>query len=232
MRALIVNADDFGLTSGVTRGILRAHDEGIVTSASLMVLPPAARESSALAAARPALSVGLHVDLGEWAYLEGEWVEIHSVVDLDDEVAVAAELDRQLELFRAFTGGDPTHLDSHQHIHRGEPAQGVFRERAARLGVPLRDDTAAVRYCGSFYGQSGHGEPVGGALSVESLLGILTALPEGVTELGCHPGELDGLCSTYAAERLVELETLCDPRIRDAIAAEHIRLFSFHDVGL
>ena len=41
MRGLIVNADDFGLTAGITRGILRAHDEGIVTSTSLMVLRPA-----------------------------------------------------------------------------------------------------------------------------------------------------------------------------------------------
>ena len=232
MRGLIVNADDFGLTAGVTRGIVRAHDDGVVTSASLMVLGPAARESSALAAARPALSVGLHAELGEWTYQEGEWVETRPSVDLDDAAAVATELDRQLELFHELTGSEPTHLDSHQHVHREEAAQSVFRSRAARLGVPLRGDSEAVRHYGSFYGQTGCGEPIDGALSVESLIGILVSLPEGVTELGCHPGEPDGLTSTYAAERLVELEILCDPRIREAIAAADIQLFSFRDIAL
>ena len=180
---------------------------------------------------RPALTVGLHAELGEWEYLDGEWVETHAGVDLHDEAAVAAELDRQLELFRELTGSEPTHLDSHQHVHRDQPAQSVFRERAVGLGVPLRGDSEAVRYCGSFYGQTGRGETVENALSVESLLKILTSLAEGVTELGCHPGEPDGLASTYAAERLVELETLCDPRIREAIAAADIRLVSFRDIA-
>jgi predicted glycoside hydrolase/deacetylase ChbG (UPF0249 family) len=64
-RTLIVNADDFGLTSGVNAGIARAHEEGILTSASLMVRWPAAAEAAAYAARTPGLSVGLHVDLGE-----------------------------------------------------------------------------------------------------------------------------------------------------------------------
>ena len=62
-RYLIVNADDFGQSTGINKGVIQAHEEGIVTSASLMVRWPAAPEAAAYARNRPGLSVGLHVDL-------------------------------------------------------------------------------------------------------------------------------------------------------------------------
>ena len=65
-RFLIVNADDFGQSSGVNRGIIQAHCTGIVTSTSLMVRWPAATEASALSLKYPDLNIGLHLDLGEW----------------------------------------------------------------------------------------------------------------------------------------------------------------------
>jgi predicted glycoside hydrolase/deacetylase ChbG (UPF0249 family) len=73
-RFLIVNADDFGLTSGINRGIIEAHEHGIVTSASLMVRYPAAREAADYAKAHPELSVGLHFEAGEWRYRAGRMV--------------------------------------------------------------------------------------------------------------------------------------------------------------
>ena len=63
-RHLIVNADDFGLSAGVNRGIVEAYDNGIVTSASLMVHKPAAAQAAALARSRPSLGLGLHIDIG------------------------------------------------------------------------------------------------------------------------------------------------------------------------
>src|SRR5436305_413636 len=149
----IVNADDFGQSRGVNRGIIAAHERGIVTSASLMVRWPAADEAAAYGCANPILSVGLHVDLGEWAYREDTWVPVYEVVSPDDAAAVAAEVSRQLAIFRRLTGRDPTHLDSHQHVHAGEPARSVLTELAGHLNIPLRHCSAAVRYCGSFYGQ-------------------------------------------------------------------------------
>src|SRR5262249_29615980 len=103
-RRLIVNADDFGQSAGVTRGILEAHDRGIVTSTSLMVRWPAAAEAAAAAKSRPRLSVGLHVDLGEWALHDVEWVPVYEVVPMGDSAAVAVEIDRQLDEFRRLTG--------------------------------------------------------------------------------------------------------------------------------
>src|SRR5215210_4893477 len=98
-RSLIVNADDFGLSDGVNHGILRAHDEGIVTSASLMVRQPAASAAAGEARRRPRLSVGLHLDLGEWAFRDGGWSALYEVVPADDPAAVAGEVSRQLEAF-------------------------------------------------------------------------------------------------------------------------------------
>jgi predicted glycoside hydrolase/deacetylase ChbG (UPF0249 family) len=63
---LIVNADDFGQSPGINRGIIEAHEQGIVTSASLMTRWLAAGEAALYAKQFPKLSVGLHLDLGEW----------------------------------------------------------------------------------------------------------------------------------------------------------------------
>src|SRR5437899_6893534 len=95
-RYLIVNADDFGLSPGVNRGIIEAHEHGIVTSASLMVRWPAAREAVNYARQHGALSLGLHLDLGEWTYRGSTWVPLYEVVPLDDSSAVAEEVSRQL----------------------------------------------------------------------------------------------------------------------------------------
>ena len=62
-RLLIVNADDFGQNTAINRGILRAHEEAIMTSANFMFRGAAAGEAAAYARSSPRLSVGLHADL-------------------------------------------------------------------------------------------------------------------------------------------------------------------------
>src|SRR6185312_9264780 len=109
-RSLIVNADDFGLSEGVNRGIIEAHERGIVTSASLMVLQPASASAAAYSREHPRLSMGLHLDLGEWAYDGKAWVLVYEVVPLEDPALVAGELERQLGAVRRLRGCDPTHL--------------------------------------------------------------------------------------------------------------------------
>ncbi len=228
-RFLIVNADDFGLSPGVNQGIIRAHQGGIVTSASLMVRWPAAKAAVEYAGAHPRLSVGLHLDLAEWVYRDEQWVARYQVVPADDERAVAGEVARQLESFRQLLGKDPTHLDSHQHVHRNEPVLSVMKRLAQELAVPLRSFDPQVRYCGDFFGQTGEGEPYPEGISLEGLLNTLSNLPAGVTELGCHPGEDEHLDSVYRLERKQEVEVLCDSRVREALAAHHIQLRSFNN---
>lgn len=125
-RFLVVNADDLGLSEAVNEGVFAAHEEGIVTSASLMVARPAASAAVAALAKHPELAVGLHLEV------EGEFRS-------------------QLERFRELVGRDPTHLDSHHHAHESEPASAPAEALAAELGVPLRN--RAIRYEGSFYGR-------------------------------------------------------------------------------
>jgi chitin disaccharide deacetylase len=224
---LIVNADDFGRSSGVNQGIRVAYESGIVTSASLMVRWPEADEAAAFAREYPALSVGLHVDLGEWAYADGAWHPSYEVVPLDDAAAVGEEIDRQLRSFRRLVGRDPTHIDSHQHIHRRQPVRSTLVARAIELSVPLRHFSSAVRYCGEFYGQEEDGTPIPGALTPARLVDLIFRVGPGVTELCCHPG-LDGdVKGAYREERAVEVETLCAPPVRDALSDNGVELTSF-----
>jgi len=227
-RYLIVNADDFGQSTGVNRGIITAHEQGIVTSASLMVRWPAAVEAAAYSRSHPNLSLGLHLDFGEWVYRAGDWMALYQVVDLNDPVAVADEVASQLAKFRQLVGQAPTHIDSHQHVHRSEPIRSIVVELATRLDVPLRHFSNRVRYCGQFYGQTNMSEALPTAISVTGLHNLLINLPPGDTELGCHPGVADDVDSMYRVERSVEVQTLCDPRIRAVLATEKIQLGSFH----
>jgi predicted glycoside hydrolase/deacetylase ChbG (UPF0249 family) len=226
-RRLIVNGDDLGLSAGVNCGIARAHEQGILTSASLMVRAPRAADAAAYAHAHPALSVGLHVDLGEWHYTGEAWIAAYEVVPPDDAAAVGAEVAGQLERFNTLMGCEPTHLDAHQHAHREDPARAIVLELGERLGVPVRGFTPGIRYEGGFYGQSARGEPWPQGIAPEALCALLRTLPPGTTELGCHPAIDDESGSSYGRERTVETATLCDPRVRDALREEGIELRSF-----
>jgi chitin disaccharide deacetylase len=226
-RLLIVNADDFGLSEAVNCGIIRAHEHGIVTSASLMVRQPAAEQAAGYARGRPELSVGLHLDLGEWVYRDGTWLPLYEVVPLDDAAAVAAEVGRQLDAFVRLVGRPPTHVDSHQHVHRTDPVLSSARALATRLNVPLRHFSPRVQYRGDFYGQTGKGEAVPDAVSAAALLQVISSLDAPVTELACHPGEDGELASVYRAERAIEVAALCDGAVREALARQGVRLVSF-----
>jgi chitin disaccharide deacetylase len=209
IRYLVVNADDFGASDGINRGIVKAHRWGILTSTSLMVNAPRSIEAALLSRRCPTMSVGLHV---------------HLVADHDD---YRDELWRQLHRFRELLGHLPTHLDSHKNVHDNPTILPHFTECARVNGLPLRG-RSSIRYLGKFYGQW-DGQTHLEQISAEGLLRILDAdVREGVTELGCHPGYADrDLRSSYSAEREAELRTLCDPVIRKALDERHIQLISF-----
>ena len=229
-RFLIVNADDFGLTPGVNRGIIQAHEEGIVTSASLMVRYPAAVEAARYASTRPELSVGLHFDIAEWRYTHGEWRPFYLVVDPDDAAAVQAELQRQLAFYEDLVGCAPTHLDSHQHVHNSEPIRGAILELAHRLNIPLRACTPMIAYRGDFYGQTGQGDSYAEGIKLAHLQKTIETLASGVSELGCHPGYGEGLDSVYLRQREEEVKVLCRPELRTSLADAGVRLCSFRDL--
>lgn len=213
-RRLVVNADDLGLSRGVNQGIFEAHAKGIVTSASLMVLRPGAADAARRARRHPRLSIGLHFDDDE--------------SDLDDPRTLERAFGEQLDRFRKLVGRDPTHVDSHHHVHlEGERLQG-FSRLVAPLGVPLRGD-GRIAYVGGFYAQwewrVTNLEYVSPAF-LDRLLGEEVVQPW--TELACHPARVTGdFDSVYLAEREVELATLTQPGLRGRIAAQGIQLVGF-----
>jgi chitin disaccharide deacetylase len=133
VRRLIVNADDFGFTSGVNRAIVEAHTDGVVTSATLMANGPAFCEVKELAKQFPKLSIGCHVVL-----IDGEPLlppaRIPSLTqsgrfrdDLKtfaaraftgqlDATEIAAEVTAQIRRVQA-AGMCLSHLDTHKHTH-------------------------------------------------------------------------------------------------------------------
>ncbi|HYT83466.1 MAG TPA: ChbG/HpnK family deacetylase [Gemmatimonadales bacterium] len=213
MKYLIVNADDFGASPGTNRGIIEAHGHGVVTSASLLVDTPWSEAAATLSGAAPDLSVGLHLQL-----------------DRMDERDLDGELRRQLDRFRELAGRLPTHLDSHHDVHGDSRVLPHVLRLGREHGLPVRRHSPA-RYCSKFYGQWG-GETHLEQIGVTSLVRMLeTQVHDGVTELSCHPGYGDPhLRSTYAAEREVEVRTLCDPALRQALAARRIHLVGFRDL--
>lgn len=133
-RRLIVNGDDFGFSSGVNHAIIRAHEQGILTSASLMVTGEAFEEAVALAKAHPTLGVGLHLVLGcgrsvlppsQIPHLVdalGNFPDDPLMTGLRYQFNRAArrelpiEIRAQLEKFRQ-TGLPLSHVDGHLHHH-------------------------------------------------------------------------------------------------------------------
>jgi len=164
-RRLIVNADDFGLSSSTNQAIIRAHREGILTSASLMVNGGALEEAVALAKENPKLGVGLHLTLccGRATLPPSQ---IPTLVDVDGAFANSAisaglryfflpgaKLELQREIPAQFdkfaqTGLKLDHVNGHLHFHLHPTVFSVLRKelrarrvRAVRLTYdPLRID--------------------------------------------------------------------------------------------
>ena len=222
MKYLICNGDDFGASRGVTRGILEAHRDGILTSTSMMVDMPDGERAADESRKYPRLSVGLHVAFTN----EQE----KPVVDFGDADACRREIDRQFARFVRLMGRPPTHLDSHHNVHRDPRVLPHFLALVERHDLPLRGHSPA-RYFPSFYGQW-DGQTHLEQISVENLMRMLEieARP-GVTELSCHPGYVDSAVpSLYSIEREVELRTLCDARLRQFLDQRGVELIGFAEL--
>ena len=217
---LVVNADDLGMSPGVNDGIIDAHANGIVTSASLMVGRPGAEHAAALLDAHPALSVGLHF-------------EDDGVHDLDDPAQAAELFALQLERFRELTGREPSHIDSHHHVHNEDGRLELFRTLAEPLAVPVRHD-GRVGYIGGFWAQSELGVTDLDHIRRPFLVHLLanSALAN-VSELACHPAKVIGdFRSSYLEERAVELATLTEPGLGEEIEALGVTLVSYRAVTM
>jgi hopanoid biosynthesis associated protein HpnK len=288
MKKLIVNADDFGLTRGVNRGIVQAFREGILTSTTIMANGPAFDDAVEQAQANPALGVGCHLVLvgGRAVARPGE---VPSLVDSDGRLAesllslvarlacgivkpghIERELRAQVERIRG-AGIEPTHFDTHKHTHIlpqvMEPLAkvanefGITRIRKpfestrkmldllrggtdGRPSISQRAKSAAARAAAPRFRRlaAAHGLrtpdyffgiAITGRLGAAALLRILEGLPDGTSELMCHPGvcdeDLDRTATRLKHQREVELAGLLDPAARRASTDRGIELISYRE---
>ena len=248
MKRLIVNADDFGRSAGVDRGIIRAHREGIVTSTTFMANAPGAEIAAALARATPTLDVGVHLVLS-YARPLTDPARIPSLVRADGTFGrpsqlLTRDLDRDEALIeyraqfaraRELIGHVPSHIDTHHWVHDHPALSWAVCELAIETGAAARTHTPrqrdeyrakGVRTTDHFVREFQHP----GHIEVADLVAVIARLEDGVTELMCHPGEPDPellASSAYARERPIELATLTDPRVRAALERDHVALTTF-----
>jgi predicted glycoside hydrolase/deacetylase ChbG (UPF0249 family) len=251
VKRLIVNADDLGRATGVNLGIVRAHREGIVTSTTFMTNAPSTPHAASIARATPTLDVGVHLVL-TYARPLSNPARIRSLVRVDGSFWRPSELlkrsidrDEALTEYRAqfarareLIGREPTHLDTHHWVHDHPALSWAVSELAHETGAAARTHTPAqrdeyrakgVRTPDHFVREFQHP----GHIEVADLLALLSRLEDGVTELMCHPGERDPelvATSAYARERVVELATLTDQRVRDALENEGVALATFAEL--
>ena len=249
-RALIVNADDFNLTAGVSRGIAEAHRAGIVTSTTVMVNLPGLRENLRHIRGLFELGAGLHLNLTLGSPVSPP-EKVQSLLGPDDRFVrdvsrqlvaanpdeIAIEWDAQVEAFVTAVGRPPTHLDTHHNLHARAPASEIAIDLAQRLGLPLRPVTPAV-----VAAMASAGLPVpdhligdiaeGPYWTVTRLLQSLDDLAEGVTELCCHPGRFDEslLVSRYNRQREAELQAFTDLAVQRRVRERGIALLTYADL--
>jgi predicted glycoside hydrolase/deacetylase ChbG (UPF0249 family) len=154
LRHLVVNADDFGLTVGVNDGIVRAHDRGILTSASVFANAPATADAIRRVRVRSSLGVGVHLALVDGSpmlppnrvpsLIEGDgrfrasWKPF-IVACLRGRIAfeeVERELTAQIDRIRS-EGIRLTHLDAHKHVHAFPPIFAIVARLAKRFRIPV-----------------------------------------------------------------------------------------------
>ena len=151
-RRLIVNADDFGRSRSINEAVLRAHRDGILTSASLMVNEAGADEAVALARETPKLAVGLHLTLlcGHSALSQEKIPSLVSAQrEFSDDPVTAGfryfvkrnlreqlrvEIRAQFKKFQA-TGLPLDHVNGHLHLHLHPTVFGILMEDAEKLGI-------------------------------------------------------------------------------------------------
>jgi len=153
VRRIIINADDFGLCSGVNRAVAQAHTDGILTSATIMANMPTFKEAVDLAKELPKLGVGVHLNISDGRPLSMN-EHIHCLLDSEGQFALSpsklallsmaanqikktirTEFAAQIQLV-IDNGIKPTHLDSHKHIHSFPSIFPIVCELAGHFKIP------------------------------------------------------------------------------------------------
>lgn len=247
MTKLVINADDFGYSKGVNLGIIEAYKNGVVTSTTMMTNMPGAAHAAALALENPGLGVGIHLvlDCGapvneEVPSLTNENGFFHKMNDLVKHASLSdieKEYTSQIEKFLSF-GLQPTHIDSHHHLHGHEKIYPIVAKLAKKYNLPVRKVSADPRHVSNeelqmvqyfspaFYGND---------LSAKHLIELAdSALSYETAEIMTHPAYIDEPLlsgSSYALQRVRELAILTDKKVQQAFFDKNIKLVTYKEVG-
>lgn len=248
---LIVNADDFGLSRGQNYGIIEACRRGIVTSTTALVNGEAVEHAAQLSRDVPALGVGMHFVLTLGMPLSpmpgltrdgqlGKWIWELAEQDALPLEEITRELDCQFNRFVDVFGKEPTHIDSHHHVHMIPAIFPLVAEFARRKGVAMRVDRDVQALHGlSFFSvpttdgfsSAFYGEGIDEALFLK-VLDDSAARGERSVEVMAHPAFVDNTVrkSAYCWPRLAELDVLTSASLKYAIAERGYRLGTFRDL--
>ncbi len=223
MPRLIVNADDFGYSKGVTKGIVDAHTNGIVNSTTMMVNMPYAREAAELAKKNPRLAVGIHLVLtcgkplrqdvpsliNENGLFQTQQQLINNEsVSLDE---VEREWREQIEQFLSF-GLTLNHIDSHHHVHTFPKLQSVVKKLANEYNVSVRRDAEKEVEGTTPFSDLFFADFYADGVTENYFVNLAKRVTGDVTvEIMSHPAYVDELLQTgssYCHQREKELEIL------------------------
>lgn len=151
MKRVIINADDFGLSRGINRGIIKAYQAGLLTSASLMVNMPAFEDAVGLLKENPGLKVGIHINivrgkpilpsskvksLTSKGYFLKNILKVIGAIYLRRIGLKELELECRAQIEKALNRDIAiTHLDSEKHIHMIKPVFEVIVKIAKEYGI-------------------------------------------------------------------------------------------------
>ena len=249
-KILIVNADDCNLTRGVTEAILDCHDQGILSSATFLINLQVEAWTVRALRKRKTLGVGLHlnVTLGKpvskfmsvrsLAGKDGFFRKVGEQLNrLPSPEEIAAEYQNQIDLFKRCFAKAPTHLDTHHQVHDRPFFFRVLREIAKHNRLPIRRSSLMLRrefsptprgirttdfFFGNFSPQ--------GCWRETALRTVLACLPEGVSEIMCHPGRSDSdlaKISSFTHGREEEYRLFRSAEIKDWLKYFSVRLSHF-----
>lgn len=225
---VLFNADDYGLTKGVTDGIIKAHVEGVVHATTLMMNGNAVAYAVEQAKQHPNLRVGIHLVLTWGKPLRDDVSDLineagtfkfnstFAEMEAPDVHQVEKEWRTQIEAFLA-TGLTLHHIDSHHHVHGWEPLKEVVYKLAKDFQVPVRyvdslKESPEILLTDTLY-VGFYGEGVG-----RDLFEKLHGLPVESVEVMTHPAYVDSdlqQVSSYTSKRKEELDILCSLKVPD-----------------
>jgi len=242
---LIVNADDFGISIGTNYGILEAHKNGIVSSTTLMVNMPACDHAIEIAKSNPTLGVGIHFNLTKGKPLttinsltspSGEFFKNYKNVALTNEEEIENELRAQLGKFLSY-GIEPSHFDSHHHVHLLPNVLNVVEKLAKEYNKPIRKawyaDLIGRDFSKDIRGNDAFGDFFGEDITIDTLKTIIKNAKGKVLEIMCHPSFLDPDIyhgSSYNLGRINEYSILTSKEIKDFIKEKDIELINFKQI--